>query len=319
MKNFSFVFLFLSLMAFTQKKEDSSLKGLLKELGDNACKCADSVKLMNREKKDIFNDINSCIDEQTGALQMGSLSMDAKNLEKNAKTVNGKKQINLNFNSNKNSKQYTDSYHQLERYLMENCPSVKNAANTSETKSEHFSDDEKAVDFYTKGDQEFKNKNWKEAVKFFELATKKDRNFIYAWDNLGLSYRQLGEYDNAINAYKSSLLIDPKGKMPLQNIPVAYIYKKEYQKAVDAYLELDKIYPDDPEAYYGIGNIYMNGLKDDEKALDYMCKAYVIYTKQKSPYRTDAEKNIHNLYIRFKDNGKESRFKEILKKNNINF
>jgi hypothetical protein len=48
-----------------------------------------------------------------------------------------------------------------------------------------------------------------------------------------------------------------------------------------------------------------------------MCKAYNLYIEQKSPYRTDAEKIINIIYSEMKKQGKENRFVEILKENNI--
>ena len=96
-------------------------------------------------------------------------------------------------------------------------------------------------------------------------------------------------------------------------------HKKEYTKAIDAYLDLDKVYPNDAEVYYGIGQVYYDHLKDNEKALDYIAKAYTIYTTQKSPYRSDAEAIIGYVYKKMKDEGKTDKFKEILKKNNIQF
>ena len=85
----------------------------------------------------------------------------------------------------------------------------------------------------------------------------------------------------------------------------------------DAYQRLAAIYPDDPETFYGIGRVYI--LKNDsEKALDNMCKAYNLYIKINSPYRTDAEKNIQMLYQQMKKDNKEDVFNKILKDNNIN-
>ncbi|KUJ52283.1 hypothetical protein [Chryseobacterium sp. JAH] len=79
------------------------------------------------------------------------------------------------------------------------------------------------------------------------------------------------------------------------------------------------MYPNDAEVYYGIGQVYYDHLKDNEKALDYIAKAYTIYTTQKSPYRSDAEAIIGYVYKKMKDEGKTDKFKEILKKNNIQF
>lgn len=230
-----------------------------------------------------------------------------------------KKQVNLNFNTDKDSKQYTESYNEIERYMMKNCPSLKKMMKVAESNVEKISKNDEALDFYDKAIAASKKEDWIEAIKNYENAVKKDPSFVYAWDNLGICYRRIGEYDKAISAYKKSLKIDPKGKMPLQNIPVAYIHKKEYQKAIDAYLELDKVYPGDPEVYYGIGHTYFSSLKNDEKALDYICKAYRIYNNQKSPYRTDAESVMSSIHKNMKEKGKIETFNNILKKNNIQF
>jgi hypothetical protein len=48
-----------------------------------------------------------------------------------------------------------------------------------------------------------------------------------------------------------------------------------------------------------------------------MCKAYNIYVAQKSPYRSDAEQVIKNIYGQMKKENKEDQFNKILKDNNI--
>lgn len=306
--------IFICSLMFAQK---DTKKEVLKELSEKACQCTDSIRLLNRNKKDILKDVHGCIDKYTGALQISSLLSGAEDLAKTAPEVNGKKQISLNFNTSKDSKQYIDSYNDIERYLMSNCQSVKNITATSETNDEGFSKDKEAMDFYHEGRALTEKKDWKGAIENYEKAVKKDPEFLYAWDALGINYRRNEEFDKAISAYEKSLKLNPKGKMALQNIPVVYIYKKEFQKAIDSYMNLDKVYPGDPEVYYGIGNVYFNALKDDEKGLDYICKAYRIYSNQKSPYRSDAEAMIASIHKSMKEKGKTEKFKEILKNNNI--
>ncbi|WP_259836173.1 tetratricopeptide repeat protein [Chryseobacterium herbae] len=310
---------FACVSVFGQKKESFDKQKLIQELSDNACKCADSITLFNRDKKDILKDIHACIDQNAGALQFGTLIGNVETLKENAPVVNGKKEVNLTLNTDKDSQQYIESYNELERYLMKNCTSIQHATRITETKSEGLSKDPIALEFYEKALEASKKEDWENAIKNYEQAVKKDPKFTYAWDNLGINYRRTGEYDKALDAYKKSLEIDPKGKMPLQNIPMVYIYKKDFQKAIEAYLALEKIYPEDPEMYYGIGQVYLSGIKDNEKALDYICKAYRIYNNQKSPYRADAETVISSIYKMMKEKGEVEKFKEILKKNNINF
>lgn len=299
---------------FAQKSDKEKI---FKDLNKNACMCIDSISASNKEKTEIVKQIHDCIDKQTGALQMMTLLSSAEDKEKDAPEVNGKKQIKLEFNTNKNSQQYKESYNQLERSLMKDCASLKTLINIAETKHEEFSNNDEALDFYSKAVEFSKNEDWNNAIENYKFALEKDSKFTYAWDNLGICYRRIGEYDKALDAYQKSVKINPKGKMPLQNIAVTYIFKKEYQKAIDAYLNLDKIYPGDPEVYYGIGQIYALHLKDNENGLDYVAKAYNIYNEQKSPYRTDAEKILSMIYKSMKDQNKLDKFKEILNKNNI--
>ena len=303
--------------SFSQEKPNE--KTVLRELAENACKCTDSISLSNRKKEDILKDVHGCIDKHTGALQISTLLKGAEKLSEKAPEVNGKKEVTVTFNTNKDSQQYKDSYNEIERYLMQNCESVKRATKTSEISYDKFSKNQTAIDFYQKAVDASKQENWQEAIKNYEQAVKADSRFIYAWDNLGICYRRVGEYDKALNAYKQSLAADPKGKMPLQNIAITYVYKKEYQKAIDAYNDFDKVYPGDPEVYYGMGQVYFNHLKNSEKGLDNICKAYKIYAEQKSPYRSDTETMIGYIYKSMKEEGKTDKFKEILKSNHIQF
>lgn len=313
------ILFFISLYSLSFSQNKLSEKTTLQELSENACKCTDSISLANRKKEDIIKDMHDCIDKYTGALQISNLLKGAEKLSEKAPEVNGKKQINLTFNTNKDSQQYKDSYNEIERYLMKNCESLKRATQSSETNYDKFSKNETAIDFYQKAVDASKKENWKEAIQNYEQALKIDPKFIYAWDNLGICYRRVEEYDKALHAYKQSLSIDPKGKMPLQNIAITYVYKKEYQKAIDAYKDFDKVYPGDPEVYYGMGQVYFTHLKNNEKGLDNICKAYKIYSEQKSPYRSDAETMIGYIYKSMKEENKSDRFKEILKSNNIKF
>ena len=159
--------------------------------------------------------------------------------------------------------------------------------------------------------------NRKKRITKKQLNITKNSNFAFEYDNIGICYRKLNRYDDAIKAYEKSLKIDPNGLTPLQNIAIAYIYKKDYKKAVKAYEKLAKLDSKNPEVYYGIGNIYAQYLFDYEKALENLCQAYNIYVNQKSPYRTDAETLINIVYQGLKKEGKEKVFNQILEKYNI--
>jgi tetratricopeptide (TPR) repeat protein len=316
------ILLFLTLCFYTvasSQQTDSDGSGsdnLLKELAANACKCIDSIEVYDKSRSEVVSEVSACIDEQVGMYQMGSKLLNSlKEVSKD-----GKRNISIDANFDKNSQEYKDYYYEMERYLMSNCALLKRKVGAEDKQSEKSSSDNpKAVDFYNKGTEASEKQQYKKAADYFEKALKLDEKYAFAWDNLGLAYRKLGEYDKAIHAYEKSLALDPTGLMPLQNLPVVYQYKKEYDKAIVAYERLAAINKNNAEAYYGIGLIYTAHLHDYEKGLDNMCKAYNLYIDQKSPYRTDAEKIINSIYTEMKKQNKEDKFKEILKSNNISF
>jgi tetratricopeptide (TPR) repeat protein len=300
-----------------QVKETKKTEQLLKELSANGCKCIDSIKTTNRTTEEISKDINRCINAQAGAYQLGSKMMA---IDLSALSRKGSKDtVSITINSDEESKEFKDYYYEIERYMMVNCKSIKSKIAASDLENYFsMSKNPEAKKLYFKGIDQSEKQNYQKAISYFEKALKIDSLFAFAWDNMGLCFRKLDKYDDAIYAYNKSLELDPLGLMPLQNIAVAYKYKKEYQKALAAYETLAQLDSKNAEVYYGIGLLYAYSLNDLEKGLDNMCRAYTYYIAQKSPYRTDAEKIINLIYSDMKEQGKETVFDEILKKNNIN-
>jgi tetratricopeptide (TPR) repeat protein len=306
-------------VAISQESKKTTSEKLLEEFSENGCKCIDSIETYNKSKKSVSKEIGQCIDKQTVGFQMGIKLSQIEEIKEKAVEVNGKKEVNIEINTNENSQEYQKYYFQIERYMMENCATLKSTVAGTEKQNENsVSNDKKALEFYSQGLKASKDGDYKKAVEAFEKAVKQDPKFAFAWDNLGLNYRRLNDFDKAIESYSKSLKIDPDGMMPLQNIAVAYQYKKEYKNAIDAYEKLSKVDPSNPEVFYGIGTVYAVNLRDFEKGLDNFCKAYNIYVEHKSPYRSDAEKQINYIYGEMKKLGKENKFQEILQANNIN-
>lgn len=316
---FTFLMVLSCYMGYSQnEKTKKSNEKLLKEVSENACKCVDSIDVSNKSKDEIAKEIGGCINKQVGAYQIGIKLMNVEELAKNAKEKDGKKEVNISVDLNENSKEYKEYYFEIERNMMENCASIKQKIATNDKKSDKsISKNAEALKWYSKATEEHNKDNIKKAVSYYEKAVQADSIFAFAWDNIGLCYRKLGDYDKSLYAYKKSLEIDSLGEMPLQNIAVVYIYRKEYENAIKSYERLLRINKNNPETYYGIGQVYYEYLQEYEKSLDNICKAYNIYVAQKSPYRTDAEKIIRYIYAEMKKSGKENRFYEILKANNI--
>lgn len=294
-------------------------KKLLAELSDKACKCIDSIETANKSRDSISSEISACLKEYVGAYQMGIKIASIKDLEKTAKVgEDGKKQIDITINMNEDSKEFKEYYYDMERYLVKNCPAIKNKIAANDKIGEKsISRNSEAIKYYNLGLDETKKENFEKAIEYYKKALVFDPNFAFAYDNIGINYRRLNKFDEAIEAYEKSLEIDPTGIMPLQNLGIAYIYKKEYKKGVKAYERLAKVDPNNPEVFYGIGNIYTQYLFEYEKALENLCQAYNLYVEQKSPYRTDAETLIQIVYREMKKQGKEALFESILAKYHI--
>lgn len=302
-----------SFMYSQDKNATLNSEELLKELSNEACLCIDSIPTKDVRTKIIASKISRCIDNTVGAYQIG---LSLKNIDLSGNDKN--KQLNFNLNTDKNSPEYKENYSTIEKYLMANCGALKETLATNDVLNEKsISKNEKAMKAYHLGIAASRKENDKEAIEYYKEAIALDPEFAFAYDNMGLSYRKLNDIDNAIIAYQKSLAIDPDGAMPLQNIAVAYQYKKEFYKAIEAYKKLAELDSKNPEIYYGIGNVYAFNLNDQENGLDNLCKAYNIYTEMKSPYRTDAGTLIQRIYANLKKEGKEDKFFEILKNNNI--
>ena len=145
---------------------------------------------------------------------------------------------------------------------------------------------EKARALYEKAIDYSRNKDYKNAEKFYLKAIKEDSKFVEAYDNLGRVYRRVGELDKAEHNYLKSIELYPNGIMAHQNLAVVYGIKKDYDKAANEYEEILRISPNDAEGFFGLANSYMMQSKFD-KALENSKKALKIYEETNSHHLSD--------------------------------
>lgn len=212
---------------------------------------------------------------------------------------------------------YEGFYEDVSKNLFELCPAVEFVVlSDSQDKLNAYSSNDKAMSLYDKGIKMMQDENYKSASKQFKKAVQIDDKFVYAWDNLGISYRYLGKYDDAIDAYKKSIAIDSLNRTSLMNIAVAYNYKKDFVNSEKWYSAFKEAFPSDPEGHYGLSLSLLNQNKL-EPSLHSVIQAYTIYKKQGSPYIADAEKVIRYLAQLFEQNKNTEKFETILKENKI--
>jgi len=236
----------------------------------------------------------------------------------------GDKQTEVNFTNNNTGNElenanYIKYYGTIENLLLLNCKDLRIRISATEIGMEKTlpSENPKALEYFYIGVRDMMSENWKKAIKFNKKAIKEDPNFIFAWDNLGLSYRKLNKLDDALMAYEKSLSINPYGSMSLQNIAVVYIHLNKYQKALEAYDKFGMLYPDDVEVIYGKANLYIRHIQNYALGLDLACKAYQMYDVVHSPYRSDALNLIQIARKKMKENKQEDLYISILRNNNF--
>lgn len=322
--------IFCSTLSLFVSKTNAQVKRANQEhlatIAKQACECVDSIEVMDKSKVDISTEIGTCVDNVVTVYQLNlqlTKAMEQIAIE-NVKTKDSKKKKEPKSNTveilidPKDSEQYKNYYYEIERYLMDSCTAMREKMASDELLYDHsISKNEQAMKAYILGVQALNSSDFASALPHFKQAIEHDEKFAFAWDNLGICYRQLGEYDKAIYAYKQSLFIEPKGITPLLNMAVAYSLKQEWDSSISVYEKMISIYPNNPEGYFGKGKILTIDKEENSLGLDFLCKAYNLYVAQKSPYRTDAEGLLGIVYDRMKEEGKDADFFKILKKNNI--
>lgn len=236
--------------------------------------------------------------------------------------VSSKIEVENNDQSAKDNRKFTaegirKTFSDVSKLIIRKCPALR--TKVSEKKKQEFyriSDNQKANEFFQKGNQ-FKDKNqFKLAIKQYKKAIKKDKEFVMAYDHLGVAYRMNNDLENAIKTYKNSLEIFPQGDFALLNIAAAYSMNQNEAKSQKYYEKLINFYPESPEGYYGSGKTNLI-LGNNEIALRNTLIAMILYDKQSSTKISDAETVLSYIYAKMKQENGLEKFNQIMKEYNV--
>lgn len=297
----------------------------IKKLSAGACECVRDIRF-DISQEEFIQKINSCIEDEIRAVRVrktiellinkrrDSLSKGDSLSKKENKKINDS--LVVVFGDELNI--YTDKYFKdVQSDLLENCPEVRELLKVKNKKLKNsISKNKKAVAFYDKGNTFYGNRKYEQALVHYNKAVQVDPNFAFAWDNMGICHKNLGNYESAIQCYKISLKLDPTGKMPLMNMAVAYELLEDYKNAALTYDHYKLLHQGDPEGPYGASRMYFV-LEDYEKAVDNIFMAYLGYFELKSPYVKDAEQVMYFIHQELSKKGKLDILKEAAKKYNI--
>ena len=82
------------------------------------------------------------------------------------------------------------------------------------------------------------NKQFKRALREFTKASRRDKKFHHAYNEIGFAQRMLGDYDAALEAYDKALSIEPGFPHAVEYRGEAYMRLGRLDDAKGAYMEL---------------------------------------------------------------------------------
>jgi len=156
-------------------------------------------------------------------------------------------------------KQLSGSIDQLAKSIQQNLTLAPEAV--KEMQASAFAPSSKSPDAlraYSEGLELSRQGNNLEAVKKFEAATSADPNFALAFTRLGQAYASLG-YDKQAEQWSSKAVDLSNALPPAEKYMIQAFNAKignNYDKAVEAYNDLLKLMPNDPQVQFEMGLLY---------------------------------------------------------------
>jgi tetratricopeptide (TPR) repeat protein len=105
------------------------------------------------------------------------------------------------------------------------------------------------------------------AIEYLNNAIKLKQDFVDAYNNRGIAYASLGQYQQAIEDYNKAIRLQPDFAVAYNNRGVAYDSLHQYQQAIEDYNKAIRLKLDFFDAYYNRANDYER-LNRHERAIE---------------------------------------------------
>jgi len=154
---------------------------------------------------------------------------------------------------------------------------------------------------------------YKEGRKSFERAIKADRKHSDAYNNLGVIYYQARNYNKAIKQYEKAIAIRDDAASYYSNLGAAYFGKKQFEKAVQSYSKALAIDPDIFERTSRAGVMAQLPSPEDRAHYDYVLAKLYAKMGEKDRSLHYLKKAMEDGYKDIRDVYKDSEFTELRK------
>lgn len=116
-------------------------------------------------------------------------------------------------------------------------------------------------DYFLDGYEAYKNNNYQDAITKLNTAIRIERNLCRAHYWLAQTFEKMKKYEEAIQEYKETILIDSEDKSSIDSyfrLGLIYFYQNKYALAIDEFTKKILYSPyDSNSSYYNIGLSYI--------------------------------------------------------------
>jgi tetratricopeptide (TPR) repeat protein len=162
-----------------------------------------------------------------------------------------------------------------------------------------------ADDYFSKGYHYIVKDDYDEAIEAYKKTIVLLPDEYETFSNLGLAYMGKCAYNQAIEAYKKAIELEPNDHLSLRNLGVAFGSNLEYDQAIDSFQKVIELKPEDYLAFHNLGITYSHKRAYDQ-AIDSFQKVIEL--------KPDYYSAFYNLVVAYENKGAYDKAIEVFQK-----
>ncbi len=104
-------------------------------------------------------------------------------------------------------------------------------------------EDPKVIEYFEKGIQAIRIRNYPLAIRFFNNLIEEEPNFAEAWNKRATVYFMMGDFDKSMMDIIKTLELEPRHFGALDGMSLIFIHQGQYQEALKVYDKMLEIFP----------------------------------------------------------------------------